>query len=232
VYFAFCTITTTGFGDITPVVAAEMVFVIFFILLCNFLYGATIGSVCVYQANDQAPKMEHQRQLQFAKHFVGLFGLSSNLENRLMRFYTTMWTKNKDDALNGHILGFPESIGIEVSLFQLHKAVLEVPFFSMLQEDRNILAKLCCEFKPRVAMPSELIVHVGDLSSKLYILLSGRCLTLLYNSDRSLNKKISLESPVQVRLCVRMWNVYSYVNVCVFEHPFTHSPLFFLSIVV
>jgi hypothetical protein len=54
-YWAFCTITTTGYGDIAATNQDELIFTTIMIILGDVIYGSIIGSLSVNAAHLHEP---------------------------------------------------------------------------------------------------------------------------------------------------------------------------------
>jgi hypothetical protein len=87
VYWAFSTITTTGYGDVTPENDVERVVAMICMLLCALLFGYVIGSLATLVTKLNVSSGRRDMRMNEIRQYAEDRGLSQKLTRRLVSYY-------------------------------------------------------------------------------------------------------------------------------------------------
>merc|ERR1711998_286572 len=82
-YWSVTTITSVGYGDITPVNADEMLLCTFYIMLGSSVWAYIIGNVCGIMATLDIEAIEHHQTMDAMNVFMDDHSFPPELCNRL-----------------------------------------------------------------------------------------------------------------------------------------------------
>ncbi|KAI8854982.1 cyclic nucleotide-binding-like protein [Chytridium lagenaria] len=156
VYWTVTTMTTTGYGDITPQNDSERIFAFFTQTAGIFFYNYV--SVVVFLTK----KMDAVRQYM----------------NDLLDYYDYMWERNKGIDIKNLFEDMPSTFRSEVGL-SLNNAIIEkVRWFSLIFLRYRMIS---ISMKLYLFTADEYVVHRGDLGLEMYFITQGRI--DIYSSD-------------------------------------------------
>mmetsp|Transcript_33473 Transcript_33473/g.76494 ORF Transcript_33473/g.76494 Transcript_33473/m.76494 type:complete len:170 (-) Transcript_33473:846-1355(-) len=87
VYFAITTMTTVGYGDITPVTEVEYLFCIFQMLVGASLFAYVVGNMASLLGNIDSASTQLKEKLESVTEFMRKHRLPLELRNRVKQYY-------------------------------------------------------------------------------------------------------------------------------------------------
>lgn len=172
VYWALTTLTTVGYGDITPTNDLERKFSLFALLTGALVFGFMLSSIgsLVHAIDRQAAITENM--MDEVKEYMRWRRLPRDLVLRIRRYYTHYYT-HKTAFNEEQILGaLTPSLRFEVIEHTLKDTIGQIPLFS-----RSLSPSFQMEIfpllKPLSASPKEVIFCKGDVSASLFFLIKG-----------------------------------------------------------
>jgi len=181
-YFVVTTVTTTGFGDISPTNNNEMVVTMLIVLIGDVLYGGIIGVVVVSTFNAHFPA---------SKRRDGYRTLKMYLKNRkivgpVVQAIEDYQLKNEERLIDGKnetewLTCIPDHLRKELSFALYESALRDVSFFSNLHE--GLLRLLSMRLTPVFMTKNQNIIFSGERTSEMYFLLKGTISIRVYDSD-------------------------------------------------
>ncbi len=170
-YWAVTTLTTIGYGDITPSTNIQTVYTMCIMIIGVGIYGYVIGNVSSILSNLDVSRVAFQEKLNHIDSFLKYKKIPPALSNRVRSYYVNLW-ENKhgiDEKDIWHDL--PSAIKIDLSLYLHEELVNKVPFF----QNANIELKreLVMELKPSVFMKGDLIFREGDVAHHMFFISKG-----------------------------------------------------------
>ena len=171
-YWAITTLSTVGFGDITPNTDAEMVYACFAELLGSMIFGIMIGSLSTMLMSGKALEEKIDNQLAELQEFMTSKNIPSKLRSKVRR-YMELYYEKKSSYDEGAVLNsLPPSLAQELMEAMYKDIVDTVPLFAGL--DTEIISKLCVSLRPYQALADEYVYRQGEIGKELYIILQGR----------------------------------------------------------
>ena len=201
VYWAITVISTTGWGDLTPTNAGEVVFTMVVIMLSSLIYGSIIGAVTTSTANASASVAEHFERLHSLTHYLKHRRVSPQLTEKTITYHKHLWRTfgGVNDA--GIIAQLPILLRKEVCFTLYGRYLAQVPFFP--SHDVSFIANLSILLHPQLYLSGDLLTRKNDIGAEMYFLRAGRVRVFIYDPEElggSLRKKITLQANIGNRV--------------------------------
>lgn len=172
-YYIVTTITTIGYGDLSPDKARmiEVFYVMGIQLMGAGSYGYIIGNIASLLANIDVAKAQHRERLERVNTFMKSKKFPWELQEKVNHYYNYLWETRAgyDDA--SVLEELPESFKLEFSLL-LNKGILEkVPLFN--GANPNLIKEIVLCLKPCIYTPGDIICMYGEIGDKMYFINKG-----------------------------------------------------------
>ncbi|NET41573.1 MAG: cyclic nucleotide-binding domain-containing protein [Okeania sp. SIO2B3] len=170
-YWAITTLTTVGYGDITPATEIEIIFTLVVMFLGISMYAYIIGNVSSLISNLDAAKARYREKLGQIQTYMRENKIPPELQQKIRDYYQYRWIENRD-IRDYHILEeLPYSLKMKLAL-QLHKEVIEkVPIFQ--GATRHFFEEIVMALKPEILPPNEYIIREGNWGHEMYFIKRG-----------------------------------------------------------
>uniref|UniRef100_A0A8C8Z6B5 Potassium voltage-gated channel subfamily H member 6 n=1 Tax=Prolemur simus TaxID=1328070 RepID=A0A8C8Z6B5_PROSS len=170
-YFTFSSLTSVGFGNVSPNTNSEKVFSICVMLIGSLMYASIFGNVSAIIQRLYSGTARYHTQMLRVKEFIRFHQIPSPLRQRLEEYFQHAWSYTNGIDMNAVLKGFPECLQADICL-HLHRALLQhCPAFS--GASKGCLRALAVKFKTTHAPPGDTLVHLGDVLSTLYFISRG-----------------------------------------------------------
>ena len=196
VYFAVMTITSIGYGDITPrpQLASEQIMATLLMLVASMLWAYIIGTFCGMIATMNPAQANFRNTIDDLNRFMELQDLAPEMRQRLREYFHE--TKHLQIAMaNRKLLSkMSPALAGEVAVQTSEKYIKRIWYLKGV--DSGFMAQLAMRLEPMVFAPSEL-VPVG----KMYIchrgiaLYGGKIMTAGYVEANLPTLTLTLPSP-------------------------------------
>ena len=171
-YWAITTLSTVGYGDITPNTDAEMGYACFAELLGSMIFGIMIGSLSTMLMSGKALEEKIDNQLAELQEFMTSKNIPSKLRSKVRRYMELYYEKKSSYDEKAVLNSLPPSLAQELMEAMYKDIVDTVPLFAGL--DTEIISKLCVTLRPYQALADEYVYRQGEIGKELYIILQGR----------------------------------------------------------
>ncbi|KAG8505093.1 Potassium voltage-gated channel subfamily H member 6, partial [Galemys pyrenaicus] len=170
-YFTFSSLTSVGFGNVSPNTNSEKVFSICVMLIGSLMYASIFGNVSAIIQRLYSGTARYHTQMLRVKEFIRFHQIPNPLRQRLEEYFQHAWSYTNGIDMNAVLKGFPECLQADICL-HLHRALLQhCPAFR--GASKGCLRALAVKFKTAHAPPGDTLVHVGDVLSTLYFISRG-----------------------------------------------------------
>jgi len=170
-YWTITTLTTSGYGDITPSGQAQMLFVIPIQLLGATMYGLIIGSIAGLIANIDVAKRRYREKMEQINAFLRYRSIPDNLKAKINSYYAYLWETRKGYEEAEFIHDLPAALKESVAL-HLNKEIIErVPLFENANE--SLIRDIILALEPVVFTPHDYIVRAGEIGRDMYFISKG-----------------------------------------------------------
>lgn len=171
-YWSITTMTTVGYGDITPATNLEMVFTVFVMFLGVSMYAFFIGNVTSVVANLDANKSHFREKLTQIQSYMRARRIPYSLQQNVRDYYQYMWEYNRDISLDLDFLDeLPHSLKTRMYLYLYRELLSKVPLFK--DADASFIEDLIVKLKPRILPPNDYIIREEHIGQEMYFIKRG-----------------------------------------------------------
>ena len=170
-YWAFTTLSTVGYGDISAKTIPQMIFACGIQLVGVAVFGYILSNVASLLSRSDAAREHHMDNLDKIETFMKNHYIPTDLKAKIRAYYHYLWTKKKgyhDDSL---LEGLPAKIQSEL-FFHINKSIIEKVSF-LKGAEAELIEDLMNELEPRIFVPGERIFRIDEPGDALYLIHSG-----------------------------------------------------------
>ncbi|XP_061579565.1 potassium voltage-gated channel subfamily H member 7-like [Cololabis saira] len=170
-YFTFSSLTSVGFGNVSPNTNSEKIFSICVMLIGSLMYASIFGNVSAIIQRLYSGTARYHAQMLRVKEFIRFHQIPNPLRQRLEEYFQHSWTYTNGIDLNTVLRGFPECLQADICLHLNRNLLHNCKAFE--GATKGCLRALAMRFKTTHAPPGDTLVHGGDVLTALYFLNRG-----------------------------------------------------------
>jgi voltage-gated potassium channel len=170
-YWCISTLTTVGYGDITPTNNAQNFYAIGVMILGVGVYAYIIGNIASIITNLDPAKAAHLRQLERMQAFMHYRQLPPALQQRIREYYDYLWNQRLGYDETTLLESLPPSLRTEISLYLKRGLIERVPLFQGASD--GFIREIALQLESVVYMPGDVIVRAGDRGRDMYFINRG-----------------------------------------------------------
>ena len=171
-YWSITTLSTVGFGDISPQTQMERVFCLFAEIFGCLMFATIIGTVSSVAMGQKLLEEKVTRQLAELREFLASKGISRDLRIRVRRYMETLYAAKTGFDEAEVLAQLPPPMAQEVIDCLYHEQIRNVPMFRSLED--GALATICMRMRPFKAMREDWIYKTGEAGREMYIIIDGK----------------------------------------------------------
>lgn len=169
-YWTITTLTTVGYGDISPVGGGQVAYAMVVMALGAAMYGYVIGNVASLLANLDVIRSRHLGRIETINHFMRDRQVPRKLQARVRDYYNYLWESRMGQQVE-MLEDLPTSLRIEIALHLNRNILRKVPLFEKASE--TFLRELVLHLVPVVSLPGDTIVRRGEIGQRIYFINKG-----------------------------------------------------------
>jgi len=170
-YWSVQTLSTVGYGDLTPSTNAQILYAIVVMIFGVGVYGYIIGNVANILANIDPVKVHRLEKLKKLMAFMSYRRVPPVLQKRIHDYYNYLWEKRLDYDESTVISGLPPSLRTDVSLFLMRDIIHKVPLFRGANDE--FIREIALHMRPVVFMPGDFVFREGEVGKDMYFISRG-----------------------------------------------------------
>uniref|UniRef100_A0A8C4QQW5 Cyclic nucleotide-binding domain-containing protein n=1 Tax=Eptatretus burgeri TaxID=7764 RepID=A0A8C4QQW5_EPTBU len=170
-YFTFSSLTSVGFGNVSPNTNYEKIFSICVMLIGSLMYASIFGNVSAIIQRLYSGTTRYHTQMLRVKEFIRFHQIPNPLRQRLEEYFQHAWSYTNGIDMNMVLKGFPECLQADICL-HLNRNLLQT-CKAFQGASKGCLRALAMKFKTTHAPPGDTLVHSGDVITALYFLSRG-----------------------------------------------------------
>ncbi|UJR33062.1 hypothetical protein I4U23_020521 [Adineta vaga] len=170
-YFTFSSLTSVGFGNVSPNTNSEKGFSIIIMLVGSLMYASIFGNVSAIIQRLYSGTARYQIQMLRVKEFIRFHQIPNPLRQRLEDYFNHAWNYTNGIDMNMVLKGFPECLQADICLHLNSQLLKNCLAFKDASE--GCLRTFSMKFKTTHAPPGDIITHRGDILTSLYFISRG-----------------------------------------------------------
>jgi hypothetical protein len=177
IYWCITTLTTVGYGDISPVTDLQKILTMIAMILGVGVYGFVIGNIASLLSNIDVVKTEFLKQMEDINSFLTYKSVPKRLKQKVQNYYQYVWHNRMAHCEYEVLSNLPPSLKNEISLHMHRNLIEQVPFFKNI--DKCFLCEIIQLLKQTVFLPGDFIFRKGDVGNCMYFIGTGSVNVLL-----------------------------------------------------
>ena len=170
-YWTITTLTTVGYGDITPTTNIARVYTMAIMLVGAATYGIIIANFSRLIMLADKYKEERKEKMSGMIQFMKFYNIPMSLQKQVYSFYNHLLTKNISDEDNQIIKDLPQALQNELSIYQSIKFIRSVHIFK--DASTPCLKMIAEKLEQTFHSPNEFIIRKGDMGEEMFIIGHG-----------------------------------------------------------
>ena len=170
-YWCVTTLTTVGYGDVTPSTNGEMIYAMLLMVLGVGVYGYVIGNVAGLLSNLNPARVRHRELVERVTAFMRYRQVPAELQRRILDYYEYMWEMRLGDDEMAAVSQLPPTLRTQVSLFLNREIIEKEPLFREASDE--MIEAIALEMNPQIFMLGDFIVRAGEPGESMYFISRG-----------------------------------------------------------
>lgn len=181
-YWALTTISTVGYGDISPSTMGEQLYTIFFLLLGVTMYASVIGVVSYILRTQFDAGLQYENYSRSLRVFGRHHHLPPDMQDKIQQYYDFVWDRKKSFRSKSILGDLPLELRAEVAAAMHLKLFRDNPllFHCSTTGFRQIFAARLSPAAVRI--PDELLFFQGDDVNQVFFVKKGSVI-LIHDVD-------------------------------------------------
>lgn len=170
-YWAITTLTTVGYGDITPQTNISRMYTVVVMLGGVTTFGLLISHFFQLMLNNDKYTKQKKEQMGKLHAFLAYYEIPSGLRSDVYSFYTHLLNKNISEEDTKILNTLPRALQEELNLYTRIKLIKNVHIFHGLPH--NCLKQIATKLEQVDFTPGSYIIKEGDIGAEMYIIAHG-----------------------------------------------------------
>ncbi|MCK5736430.1 MAG: ion transporter [Spirochaetaceae bacterium] len=170
-YWTVTTLTTIGYGDITPSNPVQFIYVIFIMLLGAAIYGFIIGNIANIIANIDVAKSQFREKIDNIDTFLKYRDIPNELQKRIHDYYDYLWESRRGYEESIILGDLPTSLKTQVAFFLNRDIIEKIPLFK--NASREFVRDIILNLTPVIYTPGDAVVTFGEIGYEMYFISRG-----------------------------------------------------------
>ncbi|KAM4624483.1 voltage-gated inwardly rectifying potassium channel KCNH6, partial [Polymixia lowei] len=170
-YFTFSSLTSVGFGNVSPNTNSEKLFSICVMVIGSLMYASIFGNVSAIIQRLYSGTTRYHTQMLRVKEFIRFHQIPGGLRQRLEEYFQHAWSYTNGIDMNAVLKGFPECLQAEICL-HLNRSLLQ-NCKAFRGGSQACLRALAMRFKMVHVPPGDTVIHYGDILDSIFFISRG-----------------------------------------------------------
>lgn len=171
-YWAMTTVTTVGYGDITPVSNLARIYTMFTMLAGVGFYGVVIGHFSnLMMARDKYQEQKKEKMYNL-RNFMKHYNIPRNLQKDVFSFYQHILQKQLSEDDERFISELPKALQSEINLYRKIKLIRKIHIFNGCSD--TCLKMIASKLNQAFYSPKQIIINQGDTGKEMFIMAHGK----------------------------------------------------------
>lgn len=181
IYWVITTLTTIGYGDITPITNGAKLFTMVIMITGVILYGLVIGNVTKMLTDAARYKEQANEKFNDLQLFMKHYNIPSRLQSAAFDYYNHLFEKrlsNNDQKIIGEL---PQALQTELQTYMNMKLIKSVPLFKKCP--MACLKEIASSLEQKNYSPGQNVINIGEQGGEMFIIAHGVCEVILSDGN-------------------------------------------------
>jgi voltage-gated potassium channel len=170
-YWTITTMTTVGYGDISPGRTAEYLLASIIMLMGASVYAFIIGGIASLLGSLQAAKNSHREHMESVEQYLRARRIPAHLGTRVHDYYEYLWSRQKGLNEQAMLHDLPDSLRLDIMLHLARDVLQQVPLFRHCSPVlRN---SLLVALEPATYAPANYLVRENEVGGSIIFITRG-----------------------------------------------------------
>ncbi|XP_070577812.1 voltage-gated delayed rectifier potassium channel KCNH1-like isoform X2 [Ptychodera flava] len=170
-YFTMSSLTSVGFGNVSPNTDGEKIFTIVMMVIGSLLYASIFGNVTTIFQQMTSNTARYHDMLNSVREFMKLHQVEKGLGERVMDYVVSSWSMTKGIDTEKVLSYCPKDMKADICVHLNRKVFNELPAFRLASE--GCLRALATNFTMSHSAPGDILYHQGESIETLCFVVSG-----------------------------------------------------------
>jgi hypothetical protein len=170
-YWSVVTMTTVGFGDITPGRDVEYVFTIIVVLLGASMYAFIVGNIASLLSNVDSTKAAYWGRVDAATQYLRGRNVSEGLNEHVRRHYEYLWERHRGMSERDLFRELPQPVRLEIMLEVAGDLIESVPLFQC--HSAALRNALLLTLQQQIFAPGDFVMREGETGHEICFVSKG-----------------------------------------------------------
>ncbi len=180
-YWAITTLTTVGYGDITPLTNLSRIYGMIVMIIGLVVYGVVIGNVSRLMSLADRYKEQTREKIHNLSLFMKHYNIPDQLQYAAFSYYNHLFTKRLSDNDTKIISELPNALQADLQTYMNIKLIGGVPAFKLCSH--NCLKDIAGSLEQMFYSPGQTIISKGDIGHEMYIIAHGVVEVIVKDND-------------------------------------------------
>lgn len=171
-YWAVTTLTTIGYGDITPQTTQARLFTMLIMILGVGVYGIVIGQVANMIQNANRYKEQNREKIQELSNFLRYYNVPERVQNACYNYYNHIFSQRLSDNDSKIISDLPQALQQELQTYMNMKLIAKIPVFK--NTSLACLKAVASVLEQKFYAPGHTIINTGEVGDEMFIIGHGK----------------------------------------------------------
>ncbi len=181
-YWAITTLTTIGYGDITPKNNVGMIYTSFVMITGVGMYGIVIGNITRMMTLHDRYKEQSREKINDLIQFMRHYRIPETLQKAAINHYHHIYSKRLSDNDEKIISDLPHALQQEMQIYMKIKLISSISIFQNCSHE--CLKEVAMNLEQIYFSPRQTIIKIGDIGEEMFIIAHGTVDIFLENHDR------------------------------------------------
>lgn len=188
-YWALTTMSTVGYGDITPFTVLEKIYAMLTMIMASGVFAYTIGSIGSLVSKANAVENEYREQVVAANRYMKRKNLPNSLQFRVRRYLDYIWEVKKQNKMDEKSILVLLSEPLRDEIYShIHGVVIK--FCKIFEKfESNFIAQLAHTLINETFAPGDTIIEEGEMTTKMYFIMNGKVI-IYHNFTKSFIREL------------------------------------------
>lgn len=181
-YWALTTLTTIGYGDITPYDNTGRIFTCFIMIIGVGMYGIVIGNISRILASADRHKEQTREKISDLLMFMKHYKIPDGLQTAAINHYSHLFSKRLSDNDEKIIADLPHALQQEMQIYMKIKLISNIPIFCGCPHE--CLKDISTHLEQIYSSPGDMIIKIGDIGEEMFVIAHGVVDVILESGER------------------------------------------------